>query len=624
MNEEIAKDETSELSKMLGLYKAEWLDEKLFDLFNEPTYFRELQTKRPCVLIGGRGTGKTTVLRGLSYQGQFAFAKNDKTKISEWEFVGLYFRVNTNRVTAFRGPELTDEKWVAYFGHYLNLSLCKLILEFIKWREEKTGEVVNLSAHKMRVIGATLGMPEVTNLSELSEEIEFLILDFEASINTIVDNKPEILSLLGAPLDALANALVESGPMKGKQFFFLIDEFENFEDYQQKVVNTIIKHSNSSYTFKIGVRELGWRQRATLNQNEQLTSPADYARLNISELFDESGFYPFAEKVVKSRIGSCFSKPQDLLPTLSEMDEAELLLEKDYVAKTLVALSGSLSKAELDGVSKLRPGELYFLEYWSKNPKNQGINECVIDRLANENTWKTRMNNHFYASLFSIRKGKRGIRKYYSGWDVFILLANGNIRYLIELVHTAFLLHIEEAGGKVGPISHAIQTRAAEMVGKKNFSELEGLSVDGGKLTKLLLSLGRIFQVLAADPSGHAPELNQFHIKDEVIPIDQDIRIKSTLHQAVMHLALVQFSGNKPGDEMDTKSYDYMIHPIFAPFFVFSHRRKRQLTLSGKQFIDLIDSPRSVIKEVLSANNREEVDALPDQLQLFGTFYAGS
>lgn len=83
MSENNIANETSLLSKMLGLYKAEWLDEKLFELFNEPAYFKELETKRPCVLIGGRGTGKTTVLRGLSYEGQFAFANNDPAKISE-------------------------------------------------------------------------------------------------------------------------------------------------------------------------------------------------------------------------------------------------------------------------------------------------------------------------------------------------------------------------------------------------------------------------------------------------------------------------------------------------------------------------------------------------------------
>lgn len=75
----------TQAQNLLGLYRAEWLSSKLFDHFNEPGYFSELKTNRPCVLIGGRGTGKTTVLKGLSYDGQFTlnqlFTKREKLKI---------------------------------------------------------------------------------------------------------------------------------------------------------------------------------------------------------------------------------------------------------------------------------------------------------------------------------------------------------------------------------------------------------------------------------------------------------------------------------------------------------------------------------------------------------------
>jgi len=64
---------TDKLSTVLGLYKAEWLREKLFDLFTVPGYFDELKMNRPCVLIGGRGTGKTTVLQGLVLSGSVRF-----------------------------------------------------------------------------------------------------------------------------------------------------------------------------------------------------------------------------------------------------------------------------------------------------------------------------------------------------------------------------------------------------------------------------------------------------------------------------------------------------------------------------------------------------------------------
>jgi AAA+ superfamily predicted ATPase len=69
-----------QLSDVFGSYKAEWLRERVFDYFTAPDYLPELVTARPCVLLGGRGTGKTTVLKGLSYEGQFALSgRNAKT-----------------------------------------------------------------------------------------------------------------------------------------------------------------------------------------------------------------------------------------------------------------------------------------------------------------------------------------------------------------------------------------------------------------------------------------------------------------------------------------------------------------------------------------------------------------
>ena len=175
------------------------------------------------------------------------------------------------------------------------------------------------------------------------------------------------------------------------------------------------------------------------------------------------------------------------------------------------------------------------------------------------------------------------------------------------------------------PISVEVQTRAAQAVGRKNLSELEGLSVEGARLTKLLLGLGRVFQVLAEDPGGHAPEVNQFHMREDPSSDVLDERANEILRHAVMHLALVRFPGSKLMDERDTRAYDYMIHPVFAPFFAFSHRKKRKLQLSSSQVMQLIERPGFGIREVLSQNNRaDNIVPLPDQLELFGAFYEGS
>lgn len=616
------------LSTVLGLYKAEWLREQLFDLFSVPGYFDLLKTNRPCVLIGGRGTGKTTVLQGLSYQGQFALAKSDKKVIDTWKFVGLYYRVNTNRVTAFRGPELSEERWRACFAHYLNLLFCMQLLEFACWYELQTGRDLSLAQNELAAFRATLNIQSTGRLADLAQEVRLQMLAFEASINSIVDSPPTFLSMQGTPVDTLASALLGTKELAGKQFYFLIDEFENLEDYQQRILNTIIKHSQCAYTFKIGVRELGWRERSTLNGNEQLTSPADYARISIAEMMTESRFKSFAEGVLSARYQGAVEGTTvvadfpSLFPKLDELNEAARLIDKVQEARVRKAIEAASSPAQVEAAKALPIGVQYFLEYWASSHKGTTtLSEEIDGWLSDRSSSKDRFNNHFHASLFAIRNGKRGIRKYYSGWDVYLSLCEGNIRYLLELVHSALLLHDEEGGEPLSPISPEVQTRAAQAVGRKNLSELEGLSVDGARLTKLLLSLGRVFGVLAESPAGHTPEANQFHLREELAP-DSDEKAMDLLKHSVMHLALVRYAGSKLLDERDTKAYDYMIHPIFAPFFVFSHRKKRKILLSTANLLNLVDKPREGIEAVLRLNHREPEAELPDQMQLFGDFYA--
>ena len=106
------------------------------------------------------------------------------------------------------------------------------------------------------------------------------------------------------------------------------------------------------------------------------------------------------------------------------------------------------------------------------------------------------------------REGKRG--KYYAGWDVYLKLASGNIRFFLQLVEEALKEHIRRRQSFTTPISAKAQTEAARNVGLKNFEELEGLDVRGARIMRLLLGVGRLFQIMAWYPFRHAPELNQF------------------------------------------------------------------------------------------------------------------
>ena len=70
---------------------------------------------------------------------------------------------------------------------------------------------------------------------------------------------------------------------------------------------------------------------------------------------------------------------------------------------------------------------------------------------------------------------------------------------------------------------------------------------------------------MAASPEGHAPEVNQFEVVGGPGGSTQQDETIALLTAAVMHLALERRSGSKLGDEGETRDWDYMIYPIFAP-----------------------------------------------------------
>src|SRR5207247_543159 len=147
---------------------------------------------------------------------------------------------------------------------------CERVLRFIAWYEMHTGVPLELALRACRRVATSLHLPESGTVIELTDNLDNARVGFEAYINNVVDGQRPALSMQGAPIDTLVEELVALDELKGKHFFFLLDEYENFEDYQQTVVNSLIKHSGTLYSFKVGVRELGLRRRTTVNVNEQL------------------------------------------------------------------------------------------------------------------------------------------------------------------------------------------------------------------------------------------------------------------------------------------------------------------------------------------------------------------
>lgn len=611
------------IDNLFGSYKAEWLNERIFRFFAEPSYFNALKSYRPCVLIGGRGTGKTTVLRGLSYQGQFALNHDEIAKFNENQFIGIYFRCDTNHVHAFRGKGISQERWIEIFAHYFNLILSSEILYFIDWHRERDASDEVLSSHACRLIATSLHLGDkVQDFNSLMDELDLAMYKFQADVNNIADGNMPRLSLAGDPIKIVTEQAQKLAQFKGKIFYLLIDEYENLLDEQQQVVNTLLKHTPPSYTFKIGVREMGWRIHYTLNPQELVNDPADYVRFNIVEMFtgENSGqFETFAREVCQLRIKDLMEeegldyKIEDALVDMTMEDEASLLgIEHHHYLQEVLDLE------EKKSIS-LNISSLYkfFLAYWS-HVKGETLDNVVKDFLLNRSYWNTRYDNYKYSLLFKIKSGRGsgGIQKYYSGWRTFVKLANGNIRYLMELVYRSYYLYLQENGDLSKPVPPKIQTHAAYNVGWKNLTELEGTWKNGAQLTRLVQSIGTIFGHMAKLGDNVAPEVVQFEIEGTT-----STRTEELLSAGIMNLALVRLPANKQTGNGSVKEFMYMLHPIFAPYFIYSYRRKRKMIITDSEFLECVDNQKEAVVSILKKKKINVESEKPNPIQLTFDFW---
>lgn len=616
-------EKLARLDELFGSYKAEWLNEKIFHFFATPSYFTSLKDKRPCVLMGGRGTGKTTVLRGLSYKGQYALNNNDINQFDLNNYIGIYFRCDTNHVHAFNGKGVDNETWMRIFAHYFNLIITAEILDFLEWHKSIKPEDEVLSGHACCLIATSLHLgSDIFDFKKLMTALEMSMYKFQADINNIADDNIPKLSLAGDPIKIVTEQIQKLRQFREKTFYLLIDEYENLLDSQQQIVNTLLKHVPQSYTIKIGVREMGWRVKHTMNLQESVIDPADYVLFNIQDEFTAETskmFENFARDVCQLRIKDLlvgneidfkFNIETALIGLSYEEEAIKLGVEQTLLYKRILEYEKTS-----DVVLGISPLYKFFIAYWADN-HNRSLKSEITDFLKNTRNWDIRYENYKYSLLFKIRtgRGSGGIQKYYAGWSTFVKLANGNIRYLMELVYRSYYLYLQEGGDITKPVDVDIQTKAARSVGWKNLTELEGTWSSGAQLTRLVQTLGTVFAKLAKESEKSAPEIVQFEIEGE-----RSERTEELLQAGIMNLALVRMPANKQSGRGSVKEFMYSLHPIFAPYFIYSFRRKRKIVLSDAEFLQCVDNPQNAVKKVLSRRNIK-VDVELPQIKLLFNF----
>jgi Cdc6-like AAA superfamily ATPase len=564
-------------------------------LFTEPVHDHDkLMSPKPAFLEGGRGTGKTMILKSL--QAQLAVLRKNALSFSaaQLHYFGVYCRMTRESFATVSSTVLSsigEHSAMTIYSDELVLKLVQSVIDEIKSCVDENFIELTASVERQLAKNAShclrLNPQQVTDLTEINalinEQLD-LINDYIDSRGRTEAAEYRVRSLKRRHLERFCKAVQQNiRELRNCTIVFLVDEYENLAKFQKVVLNTLIKwHTAGTWTFKVAVKKTGFDTAKTL-EGQELEEGPDYSRVDLDFDTLDPSRAPYQRYV--SYVKSICIK---ILASEGFLREStiENILEQRNLSHD--ALSDDKIVAEIKTMLAKRSVQ------WEKlNAKEQ----------------RQHQNHYAVAAYYRLLKRASKKRKF-GGFTDFVLLSSGIVRTFLELCGLSYYFAREEGiGVKNGEkITVLNQTEAAYALSEhyiwkisKDVEELgpmiRGLVVDLGdvfrqKLTGHL-SEPEAARMVIADPSRL--EASMITVKTE--REDQNLRLKHVLDIAVMHSILHEYEsrgGRRPRHPYDEPPYDYLLNRIFAPSLDFSVRARWATKIGAEELRNLLDPNKRV------------------------------
>ncbi len=271
----------------------------------------KLTSPMPMLILGGKGSGKTHLMRYFSYPLQRIRHGQDVIRgIQKDGYLGVYLRCGGLNAARFRDKGQTEEIWAEVFAYYIELWLSQLVLGTILSAVGGTPELEDREADVVAELSALIHLGKhasPTSLSGLNALLRELQRELDGAVNNsaIVRALPVHIAvtrgdlIFGIPKVVAANLL----SLRDCLFLYLIDEFENLSKIQQKYVNTLLRERRSPCSFKIGARMYGVRTLSTYSADEDNKEGSEFEVLRLDAVLREDEHYEeFAKRLIVKRL----------------------------------------------------------------------------------------------------------------------------------------------------------------------------------------------------------------------------------------------------------------------------------------------------------------------------------
>lgn len=666
------------LSTLFANNRAEENPDDLWGSFVLPLNYSNynlLNYNKSSIVVGARGSGKTSFLKYHCYKTQFSKRKGVINK-TDFNKVGIYWKPDTN-FSQLINKEYLGEAWKNAFISYSVLSLLKELSDFVLFLINENplecdGLITNLK---------TLEIPEILSeqlnttrlkYTELSEKCKsILIFKFSQWINFPEDSLPfsfankDIVELV--ILDLIGKISVFTGSV----FHVFIDEFENLTEDQQIIINTWLKHSSKNLIFNAAYKKHAKITSKTLGE-EKLNSHHDYRLIDLIEdvYFDNNkqDFNVLAAEIIclKLRKFNLLEGKIADIPDVSSIIDITTRKTKDYQDKIIEIVKEFLPDQGYDEIARqiINDSKLYsrviesidkaLTIKKSKIPAINFVNEAfpseslvnsvllfrknmVPEVLLSEfngllsakksSIYKSHISNNLVGTILLIYHSySMRVCPIYAGFNTFTTMARNNLRHFFELCYQAIIVEEENNPALIQNtfpiISIDSQLRAVQRVSNNTFERIAELGEHGQILKQLASRLGEIFELRQLIKSQGEPEVNHFSLKGRGIE-DINTSIKRLMEEALHWNVLIRYDSTKDKDIGIPNQYEWMLNSMLAPHFRISYRKKRKIDLDEDQIVTIFTGTREDFKNLYKElkkkwgiDSDEEEKLVP--LSLFG------
>lgn len=567
--------------------------ETFVELFAKPEIvYDTLVSPKPAFLEGGRGSGKTMVLRSLAASIAPLRKGHKSFKDTKLPYFGVYFRATRDTFALFDSDKRSGLEDCAIWGIFYDELILKLSQSII-------GELFNCIQNKIIQLGRTtesllckafcealrLDTNEAVDLETvrkiLSQQVS-LILDYVRAKSRSEDVKYGVKSLTKDNLVELSKKIKENLPeLQDCYFCFLVDEYENLREFQKIVLNTLIKwHHAETFTFKIATKKTGFSTSQTL-ENQEVEEGHDYSVVDLdfhvgNKRTIERKRY---ERYVKKICANIMRKERFGLEEIDDILENRISWTKEK-KETPDGLKEDEIRLEVIRMLSRRGKE------WNKLKKDQA----------------QRAFGHFALAAEYRLLGPK--TRAFGGFHDFVSLSSGIVRVFLELCGMAYYFARQDSkkvkkGEKI-EIKH--QTQAAYGLSEYYLWRInKNIEYLGPTLHNFTVDIGDIFRQKLlkhlSEPEAarlticNPQKLSEIRvtIKDE--KGSKEYTLKKILDVAVLHSIFQEYGkrGGRRGKQVSVgQPHDYVLNRIFAPALQISPRPRWSINFYPEDIRNLL------------------------------------